>query len=325
MNAEFNGKHSLVRLRRACKEGKGEVLILVHGYLHGCAQKRKDYRNWTGICRKAGFRGEVRGYHWDSIDYPSMVGGIAEILSKIPNLEKTVIPVWAEKLLTRTQGKWEKAKVRAENAGICLASRLSNLKDRKKISIIGHSLGCKVIKTCIESICPGSIRLGSVYLLGAAVSAGEKWDRVKEIIDGEIFNFSSRDDSTLKYFFRTASLFELFSLVKQSGISDLPSRISGCNPFKVAGLRGFENNSINILNIDVTKLVSHHQEYEHRFAEFFDFEYGWPRFPFQPCTISSINITSNEYKKWGKRLRAVGCRHLNSFHSSLSEMFTQSS
>jgi hypothetical protein len=73
--------------------------------------------------------------------------------------------------------------------------------------LIGHSLGARVLFRCLLALadqpgCAGLVH--HVVLLGGAVgNAPNEWEKVAKVVRGRIYNCFSKEDSVLKYLYRT--------------------------------------------------------------------------------------------------------------------------
>ncbi len=281
--------HSLVLLERARPGAAGEELILVHGCLHGRGVRVKDYREWAQSCREAGFQGGVRGYYWDSIDPLRLirflagvvVGSRAEVddptpapsrpkkrklLAKAGGLAVKVGPALLRGTLNETGKWWEEADSLARSAGADLAGKVRR-RTGSRIFLMGHSLGCRVVKTCLEELGPGA-GVGSVYLLGAAVPAGESWDRAAAAVEGKIYNCYSRRDLILRFPYRAAGLPRIEGPLERWLLENLPGILPLSRRRRpAAGRAGIESGGGKIVNLDLTEAVRRHGDFERGLAE----------------------------------------------------------
>lgn len=86
---------------------------------------------------------------------------------------------------------------------------LSRQQGHRPVSLIGFSLGARVIFFCLEELASHKNSEGiieDVVLLGAPVSASpERWKKFLPIISGKIINGYCRDDWLLKFLYRTST------------------------------------------------------------------------------------------------------------------------
>ena len=114
------------------------------------------------------------------------------------------------------------------------------------ISLIGFSLGCRVIYYCLKELSRTSNKcyIQDVILLGgAAKNDPVLWDRLLKCIVGRAINvYSSRDD-TLKYFYRSYMIFK-------------PPPI-GLGPVRFTRMENF----------DASRYITGHQDHRKHLAE----------------------------------------------------------
>lgn len=141
---------------------------------------------------------------------------------------------------------WHKAMLNAEYEGRILAHHL--LKMNNPVTLVGHSLGARVIYYALKELVLRDYRnVYDVILLGGAVGNQTKgWERVSKIVSHKIYNCYSKHDDVLHYSYRGGSL----------GFS----RAIGYYPIQI-------NNKIN--NIDCTNVVSSHFKWKENYAKIY--------------------------------------------------------
>ena len=120
---------------------------------------------------------------------------------------------WPTTLLTISSvidNPWGVCISRSAEVGKFLADvLLSRQQGQRPVSLIGFSLGARVIFFCLEELAQRQNSEGiieDVVLLGAPVSAvPERWERFMSIISGKIINGFCRDDWLLKFLYRTST------------------------------------------------------------------------------------------------------------------------
>ncbi|KAK3148598.1 hypothetical protein QOZ80_3BG0296980 [Eleusine coracana subsp. coracana] len=137
--------------------------------------------------------------------------------------------------------KWSVAIDRSDKAGKMLAEvLLKGLQGNRPVTLVGFSLGARVIFKCLQELALSSDNEGlveRVVLLGAPVSVkGERWEPARKMIAGRFVNVYSRDDWILGVTFRA-------SLLTQG--------LAGIQAIDVPGVE----------NVDVTELVDGHSSY----------------------------------------------------------------
>ncbi|OQU93398.1 transmembrane and coiled-coil domain-containing protein 4 [Sorghum bicolor] len=151
---------------------------------------------------------------------------------------------WPATLLAATDfidSKWSVAIDRSDKAGKMLAEvLLKGLQGNRPVTLVGFSLGARVIFKCLQELALSSGNEGlveRVVLLGAPVSVkGERWEPARKMVAGRFVNVYSRDDWILGVTFRA-------SLLTQG--------LAGIQVIDVPGVE----------NVDVTELVDGHSSY----------------------------------------------------------------
>ncbi|KAG8073125.1 hypothetical protein GUJ93_ZPchr0006g42744 [Zizania palustris] len=151
---------------------------------------------------------------------------------------------WPATLLAATDfidSKWSVAIDRSDKAGKMLAEvLLKGLQGNRPVTLIGFSLGARVIFKCLQELALSSDNEGlveRVVLLGAPVSVkGEQWEAARKMVAGRFVNVYSTDDWILGVTFRA---------------SMLTQGLAGIQAIDVPGVE----------NVDVTELVDGHSSY----------------------------------------------------------------
>ncbi|XP_051844327.1 transmembrane and coiled-coil domain-containing protein 4 isoform X1 [Antechinus flavipes] len=119
---------------------------------------------------------------------------------------------------------------------------LSRQQGRRPVTLIGFSLGARVIYFCLQEMaqekdCQGIIE--DVVLLGAPVEGEAKyWKPFTKVVSGKIINGYSRGDWLLSFVYRTSSV-----------------------QLKVAGLQPVNLDDRRMVNMDLSSVVSGHLDY----------------------------------------------------------------
>jgi len=86
---------------------------------------------------------------------------------------------------------------------------LSRQQGQRPVSLIGFSLGARVIFSCLEELATRKDSDGivqDVVLLGAPVSASpERWNKILPVVSGRVVNGYCHDDWLLKFLYRTST------------------------------------------------------------------------------------------------------------------------
>lgn len=233
-------------------------IIYINGFL---SQDEEDFRDWTKNLKKDYVNTSWYGIKWESKARKQLGKSIcldatgngaikyAKILSKRAAKEggKKLNPlIWAKLLTDAISNPWHSTMVKAAMTGILLADLISRNKDQT-FTLMGHSLGCRVIYYVLETLSTKEKKfIKDVYLLGGAVDRkdSEGWTKACESVSGNIYNCHSQNDFVLKYLYK--------------GASALFSDPIGYDKIKV------DNETIK--NIDCTEFVNSHMEWKNNLS-----------------------------------------------------------
>ncbi|XP_015784542.1 transmembrane and coiled-coil domain-containing protein 4 isoform X2 [Tetranychus urticae] len=119
---------------------------------------------------------------------------------------------------------------------------ISRQQGRRPVTLIGFSLGARVIFYCLQEL---ATRKGSegiiedVILLGAPVAGNaQQWKQFSRVVSGRVVNGYCRGDWLLKFLYRTSTA-----------------------TLKIAGLGPVDWNNRRMCNIDLSEIVSGHMDY----------------------------------------------------------------
>lgn len=151
---------------------------------------------------------------------------------------------WPAVLLAATDwidSKWSMAIDRSDKAGTLLAEvLLKGLQGNRPVTLLGFSLGARVIFKCLQVLAESGDNEGlveRVVLLGAPISVkGEQWETARKMVAGRFINVYSTNDWILGVTFRA-------SLLTQG--------LGGIQAVDVPGIE----------NVDVTHLIEGHSSY----------------------------------------------------------------
>ncbi|XP_056444182.1 transmembrane and coiled-coil domain-containing protein 4, partial [Gadus chalcogrammus] len=132
---------------------------------------------------------------------------------------------------------------RSAEVGKHLAQVLQSRRQGKRpVSLIGFSLGARVIYYCLQELANDKGSEGmveDVVLLGAPVDGSEKaWERISRVVAGKIVNGYCRGDWLLGFLYRSSAA-----------------------QMSVAGLQPVELNDQRVINVDLSSVVKGHLDY----------------------------------------------------------------
>lgn len=229
------------------------VTIAVTGWL--CTGKYSSFQApWSSL----GACGEKYCLKWESrylLDLGSIVDslwdGLASVVAQ-EALKYTVLSgivaalTWPASLLAVASvidNPWGVCLSRSAAVGKHLAQVLrSRQQGKRPVSLIGFSLGARVIYFCLEELANDQGSEGvveDVVLLGAPVDGSVKtWQRLSRVVAGKIVNGYSRGDWLLGFLYRSSSV-----------------------QLSVAGLQPINSQDRKIINVDLSSVVNGHLDY----------------------------------------------------------------
>ncbi|XP_073690389.1 transmembrane and coiled-coil domain-containing protein 4 [Garra rufa] len=230
------------------------LTIAVTGWL--CSGKYSSFQApWSSL----GACGEQYCLKWESrylLDLGSVLDSLWDGLVSVvaqEALKYTVLSgivtalTWPASLLAVASvidNPWGVCLSRSAEVGKHLAQVLrSRQQGKRPVSLIGFSLGARVIYFCLEELAndQGSegVVVEDVVLLGAPVDGSEKaWQRLSRVVAGKIVNGYCRGDWLLGFLYRSSSV-----------------RLS------VAGLQPINSQDRKIINVDLSSVVKGHLDY----------------------------------------------------------------
>jgi hypothetical protein len=179
----------------------------------------------------------------------SLVSTYAWRAVKLEILKRTVLAsIWAAlwpayiiSIAAKIDNPFNLAKNRSEKAGRVLADALINrVQGERPVTLVGYSLGARLIYSCLRSLAEREAfgLVDEVILIGApAPSDQARWELLRPVVVGRIFNIYSNNDYILGFLYRSHSL-----------------------QFGIAGLQPIEHVK-GLENMDLSEQVSGHLRY----------------------------------------------------------------
>lgn len=190
-------------------QGGGRTLF-VNGFLQ---QEDSEFADWSSEQRVVDPEHRLYGVTWSSKtlkDIGAVVGLSGDPLRK--GLTRLVLgrlpghPLLG--LLAKVAGNpWHVAMSRAGQTGVLLAEILAR-EEGPPVTLVGHSLGCRVIYYALEALGRmGRKRVADAILLGGAVGRADTqgWGFARSAVNGRIFNCYSKKDSVLSLLYKNAN------------------------------------------------------------------------------------------------------------------------
>ncbi|XP_042128126.2 transmembrane and coiled-coil domain-containing protein 4 isoform X1 [Peromyscus maniculatus bairdii] len=229
------------------------ITIAITGWL-GSGRYRTFSAPWTALARSQ----EQYCLAWEAKYLMELGNALETILSGLANmvaqeaLKYTVLSgivaalTWPASLLSVANvidNPWGVCLHRSAEVGKHLAHiLLSRQQGRRPVTLIGFSLGARVIYFCLQEMaqeqdCQGIIE--DVVLLGAPVEGDAKhWEPFRKVVSGRIINGYCRGDWLLSFVYRTSSV-----------------------QLRVAGLQPVPLQDRRMENVDLSSVVNGHLDY----------------------------------------------------------------
>ncbi|XP_071783453.1 transmembrane and coiled-coil domain-containing protein 4 isoform X2 [Centroberyx gerrardi] len=229
------------------------LTIAVTGWL--CSGKYSSFQApWCSL----GECGEQYCLVWESRFLRDLGSAMASLLDGLVSivaqeaLKYTVLSgilaalTWPASLLAAASvidNPWSVCLSRSAEVGKHLAQVLrSRQQGKRPVSLIGFSLGARVIYYCLQELANDQGSEGvveDVVLLGAPVDGSEKaWERMTKVVAGKIVNGYCRGDWLLGFLYRSSAA-----------------------QLSVAGLQPINVNDRRIINVDLSSVVKGHLDY----------------------------------------------------------------
>ncbi|PWY72356.1 DUF726-domain-containing protein [Aspergillus heteromorphus CBS 117.55] len=188
----------------------------------------------------------------------ALTQGLQQVLGQtvlVALMASLQLPLVLTKLSYLIDNPWNVSLTRATAAGLILADSLrENNLGKRPVTLLGYSLGSKVIFSCLKELADkGAYGLvQNVYLFGTPnVASQDEYLKARSVVSGRFVNGYASNDWILGYLFRATG----------GGIM----RVAGLAP--VEGIPGLEN-------FDVTHIVNGHMDYRAAIPRLLK-EVGW--------------------------------------------------
>ncbi|MEV9615369.1 DUF726 domain-containing protein [Aliarcobacter butzleri] len=242
------------------KLGIEPAIICIDGFLN--EKNRKAPQSWLDGLEEKYKENTIYYVKWESKRLMKLVASISQVLTK-EGLKSTtfsaalsaskatasnVVPLgFAFQTLQFATNPWSVASIKAYQTGALLADIIA--RTDKEYILIGHSLGARVIYSCLDSLkTKDKYFIKDVHLLGGAVDKNCKnddnrvcWSELHNSVSGKIRNYYSKNDTVLQTLYKVGE-----------GV-----KFEFGDPI---GRYPIENEKID--NIDVTEDIKGHTEYK---------------------------------------------------------------
>lgn len=220
------------------KGGKNPAVVCIDGFM---SEEDLSVSNiWTDNLSKHFSLNAVYYAKWKSKSATSL----AKSIWKKSNFQDDFLQIALNTLnltLLDTISYWNEANKKAHKVGVSLAKKLT--KKEQTYILIGHSLGAKVIYSCMKQLSThNKTHIQSIHLLGGAIDKSKDWQKISKAVTDKIYNYYKKDDKVLKYLYKIAQLKQM-SLEEPIGINEI-------------------HGSRKIRNVNVGDIVSNHMGYK---------------------------------------------------------------
>jgi predicted alpha/beta hydrolase family esterase len=183
-------------------DGKHEITIIIHGY--SFLGKKPEFHSLASRINCAEIPGKVYLFHWESGSKPIPGGKIVAVLPAL--VPVAIIPTLVARLLLIVGYnliKFRNNEARADKMGQYFAKNLYKLKTHNQvpITLIGHSLGCRVVLSALNHINSKKIKIRQAILLAGALEElpnNCEWKSIMSNVKKNIMNVWSPKDNILK-------------------------------------------------------------------------------------------------------------------------------
>jgi len=183
------------------RDGRGAPLLFVDGFLTQSA----TLEDWCEGLERA-----YVGRPWYRLTWESQtLAALGSAISKTAGVLRLARARSAFLFLELVRNPWHVALWKAERTGRLLGFLLARTRGTTPITMIGHSLGARVIFEALQTLgAMGRRKVNDAVLLGAAVGRkdGPPWTLAKRAAR-RIVNIHSRYDAVLKYLYVPGNLF----------------------------------------------------------------------------------------------------------------------
>ena len=233
------------------KDGCGVAVVVCSGFL---TEGKGGWADWERIVTERYPDSPVYRVHWGADELKDLTAvvsgnlGKAAAASVVKNMALKASKQAAKKagpiggaliFVDLVKNPWWKARERANKTGAIVSDLIART-DMDEVVLVGHSLGARAMLCAAEALGTkeAAPRVREMHLLGAAVGAERDWSQLNGAVQNCAYNYFSRDDKVLKFFYSVAQVGD-----------------------KAAGGTGIVTKRKKIKNIDVTRQVTDHSAY----------------------------------------------------------------
>lgn len=233
------------------KGGSGVTVVVCSGFL---TEGKHGWGDWERIITTRYPDSPVYRVHWGAEELKNLALVVSGNLGKAAlaaGVKKTAMkagkqaakkagPIGGAMIFVDlVKNPWWRARERANKTGAIVSDLIART-ELDEVVLVGHSLGARAMVCAAEAL--GTKKdaptVRELHLLGAAVGANGDWSSLNSAVQEFAYNYHSRNDKVLKFFYSVAQAGE-----------------------KAAGHSGMATRMKKIRNVDVTGMVSNHSAY----------------------------------------------------------------
>lgn len=233
------------------RNGKGVAVLVCSGFL---TEGKPGWGDWERIVSERYPESPVYRIHWGSEELKDLwsvvsgnfgkaaitKGAKSAALKASKHAAKVVGPIGGALIFADlVKNPWWRARERANKTGAIVSDLLART-ELDEVVLIGHSLGARAMLCAAEALGTkvDAPKVRDLHLLGAAAGTKRDWHRVNSAVTGTAYNYHSREDRVLRFFYSVAQVGD-----------------------KAAGGAGITTKLKKIKNVDVTRQVADHSAY----------------------------------------------------------------
>ena len=223
------GAPPLFNLAKIVEKPSLDMLVTISGWL---SQNDCPKRSWDYLL-SATSTSEIYNLMWESSSIEMLALKLVKPGIKIAS--DAITKNLRELLMSVTRlimnNPFKEARANAKCAGLQLANLIAknDYCQSRPISLIGFSLGCRIIYKCLKELSNKKVYVHNVFLLGGAVNGKlGKWEKCKGAVLGRFVNVYSEKDYILKF------LYPILTFEMPLGIKRLD--IEGVENFDVSNI-----------------------------------------------------------------------------------------
>ena len=196
------------------------IIICIDGYLS--ENRKNQFQDWLKGLNTFGVKATILGFSWEASNYKKVInGGVSSWYETVHNTLK------ASRYLAQ------------------YIVKLKRSNPKIKITLMGHSLGARVIFNTLYHLAKNGNRVEQVLMFAGAKRVDRViWADVLTAVKSNVFNFYTRHDRILKHFY-------------QISMFNTPIGIS---PLKIVKMR--EHKNLTLINCNLSHMVKGHNEYK---------------------------------------------------------------